>query len=149
MSDKHTFQLAIQMCPYKHVWFALINIVVMYHVLQMQDIDKTTGSERSNRPTRAVSPGPQIKIKVRDREDTPSQSQTLPSNVPTGSPSHSTPITPRAVPATKLKQGNEVEPRGRGSPSTGRLYSPGQRVTGGQMPGISIEGKSRVHVCNW
>lgn len=107
--------------------------------LDNKDIDKTTGSERSNRPTRAVSPGPQIKIKVRDREDTPSQSQTLPSNVPTGSPSHGTPITPRAVPATKLKQGNEVEPRGRGSPSTGRLYSPGQRVTGGQMPGISIE----------
>ncbi|XP_063959358.1 nonsense-mediated mRNA decay factor SMG9-like isoform X2 [Lytechinus pictus] len=105
--------------------------------LDNKDIDKASGSERSSRPSRAASPGPQIKIKVRDREDTPTHSQPLPS---TGSPSHTTtPVTPKPVPVAKVKQGSEGDPRGRSSTPTGRLYSPSQRVTGGQMPGISIE----------
>lgn len=115
-----------------------------------QDAERAPASERSHRQLQhPASPGPQIKIKLRDRDDTPNQNQTPASSSittttsTTGSPSHTAgaPVPSQASPngIAQVKPGGSGEPRGRSSTPSGRLYSPGQRVTGGQIPGIAIE----------
>ncbi|XP_071481507.1 nonsense-mediated mRNA decay factor SMG9-like [Diadema antillarum] len=106
---------------------------------QGQDTERTS-SERPHRQARPVSPGPQIKIKVRDREDSAnSQSPASTSGSTSNAAGNSSPTHGSPKATTQSKQGSDGEQRGRSTGSPGRLYSPGQRVSSGPIPGISIE----------